>query len=47
VSSTEELNYSTALDWFGLRFVPDSWTLAIADGASAAQKDHLRALLVQ
>jgi predicted metalloprotease with PDZ domain len=47
VSSTDELDYTAALDWFGLRFVADSWTLAVRQDATPAQKDHLRALLAQ
>ena len=47
VSSTEELDYSDALDWFGLRFeTPDGptgrWTLVVRDGATAPQQKHLR-----
>lgn len=52
IASTEELDYSEALDWFGLRFAAvdgedakSSWNLAIRDGASDSQKARLRALL--
>jgi predicted metalloprotease with PDZ domain len=45
VSSTEELDYADALDWYGLSFVPGGWTLAARPDATAAQQDHLRALL--
>lgn len=52
IASTEELDYSEALDWFGLRFAAvdgaeakSIWNLAIRDGASDAQKARLRALL--
>jgi hypothetical protein len=46
LSSTEELDYTEALEWFGLRFAGDgSWTLEVLDGASAAQREHLSALL--
>jgi predicted metalloprotease with PDZ domain len=47
VSSTEELDYTDALDWFGLRFVtPDGptgkWSLEVRPDATAAQQEHLR-----
>ena len=47
VSTAEELDYSEALDWFGLRFVtPDgpmgSWSLAVRDDATADQQRHLK-----
>jgi predicted metalloprotease with PDZ domain len=45
VSSTDELDYTAALDWFGLQFVAGEWTLAVRDDATAAQKDHLHALV--
>ncbi len=52
VSSTEELDYEEALDWFGLRFAArdgedasQNWKLEVRDDASDAQKAHLRALL--
>ncbi len=46
LASTEELDYSEALDWFGLRFADDgSWTLEVRQDASEAQRQHLRALL--
>jgi predicted metalloprotease with PDZ domain len=44
VSSTEELDYAAALDWFGLQ-LSGTWTLAPREDATAAQKDHLRALV--
>ncbi len=48
ISSTEELDYVEALDWFGLRFVPSedpakAWTLEVRPGASEAQEARLRA----
>jgi predicted metalloprotease with PDZ domain len=50
VSSTEELDYAPALDWFGLRFAPaegsaKSWKLEVSPEANEEQKGHLRALL--
>jgi len=44
VSSADELDYTAALDWFGLQFVDGSWTLAVRQDATTAQRDHLRAL---
>jgi predicted metalloprotease with PDZ domain len=46
VASTEELNYTQALDWFGLTFgssdVPEKrWQLALRQDASQAQREHL------
>jgi predicted metalloprotease with PDZ domain len=48
ISSTEELDYQEALDWFGLRFAPaddpsKSWKLETLTEATEAQKEHLRA----
>jgi predicted metalloprotease with PDZ domain len=47
VSSTEELDYTEALDWFGLRFVtPDDptgkWSLEVRPDVTPAQQEHLR-----
>jgi predicted metalloprotease with PDZ domain len=47
LASTEELDYSEALDWFGLRFAPSEdpkkdWKLEVRADATEAQKDHLR-----
>jgi predicted metalloprotease with PDZ domain len=44
VASTEELDYTAALDWYGLQFVPGGWTLEARADASAAQKARLRSL---
>ena len=49
ISSTEELDYSEALDWYGLRFAPTDdptkrWMLELAPGATAEQRMHLAAL---
>jgi predicted metalloprotease with PDZ domain len=45
LASTEELDYSEALDWYGLGFAPDgSWTLEVREDATDAQREHLRAL---
>jgi predicted metalloprotease with PDZ domain len=48
IASTEELDYTEALDWFGLRFTPsgagrpaNSWQLEILPKATATQKQHL------
>ena len=46
LASTEELDYSEALEWFGLRFAGDgSWTLEILEDASESQRSHLQVLL--
>jgi predicted metalloprotease with PDZ domain len=44
-ATTEELDYSEALDWYGLRFADDgSWGLEVRDDASDAQRARLSAL---
>jgi predicted metalloprotease with PDZ domain len=50
LASTEELDYTEALDWFGLRFKPSedpakAWEIEAREDATEAQKDHLRARL--
>lgn len=50
VSSTDELDYSEALDWFGLRFMmPEGatgrWTIEVREDATPSQQEHLRAWL--
>ena len=52
LASTEELDYSEALDWFGLRFAKsdgqaaaNAWKLEISDDATEAQKSHLQRLI--
>ena len=52
LASTEELDYSEALDWFGLRFAEDNqpakaWQLAVRADASAQQKSRLQKWLGQ
>ncbi len=54
ISSVEELDYSEALDWFGLRFAPPDeqqpakrWRLEIRPDASAAQQKRIRVWLRQ
>jgi predicted metalloprotease with PDZ domain len=47
--STEELDYSEALEWFGLRFAPSAdstkaWNLEIRPDATPAQRARLNAL---
>lgn len=44
IASTEELNYTDALDWFGLRF-GTNWRLEIREDATASQRGRLRAWL--
>jgi predicted metalloprotease with PDZ domain len=50
IASTEELDYTEALDWYGLQFVkadgqPTTWKLEIQKAATESQKRHLQALL--
>jgi predicted metalloprotease with PDZ domain len=45
VSSTQEIDYDDALDWYGLRFAAGTWTLERRDDASAKQKARLTAWL--
>jgi predicted metalloprotease with PDZ domain len=46
LSSTEELDYSEALGWYGLRFAGDgSWSLERLDETTRDQREHLEALL--
>ena len=52
LSSVEELDYTEALDWFGLRFAENdqpanAWQLAVRADASAEQKLRLRKWLGQ
>ena len=49
LATTEELDYTEALDWFGLRFAPpagqqtaNTWKLEIRPDATQAQKTHLK-----
>ena len=49
LQTTEELDYTEALDWFGLRFdppsesgEPPSWRLEPRKDATEAQREHLR-----
>lgn len=51
LASTEELDYSEALDWYGLQFSAldekqptKNWSLGIREGATEAQKIHLQLL---
>jgi predicted metalloprotease with PDZ domain len=48
ISSTDELDYREALDWFGLRFAPaqdpaKAWSLEVREDATEGQKAHFRA----
>jgi predicted metalloprotease with PDZ domain len=49
LATTEELDYSEALDWYGLRFAPsenpqEAWKLEPRQDATAEQTAHLHAL---
>jgi predicted metalloprotease with PDZ domain len=50
VATTEEVDYSEMLEWFGLRFAPNDdpkkqWTLEIRPDATVQQTAHLKALV--
>ena len=50
ITSTEELDYREALDWFGLQFAPSgdpakAWRLEVREDATADQRAHFRALI--
>jgi predicted metalloprotease with PDZ domain len=54
LASTEELDYTEALDWFGLQFAKSdgrqpatAWKLEIRENATEAQKGRLQAWLVK
>lgn len=50
IASTDEIDYTEMLDWFGLRFVPNevpakAWTLEVRPDATTAQKEHFSAFM--
>ncbi|HYT88075.1 MAG TPA: hypothetical protein VEL76_05100 [Gemmataceae bacterium] len=50
LATTEELDYTEALEWFGLRFAPgegakNTWRLEVRADATAVQQERLRAWL--
>src|SRR5579864_1316915 len=49
VATTEEVDYSEMLDWFGLRFMTDdpakAWTLEVRPDRTPAQQEHLAVFL--
>jgi predicted metalloprotease with PDZ domain len=45
IASPGELDYTEALEWFGLRFAPGTNTLEVREDATEAQRAHLHALL--
>ncbi len=53
IATTEEVDYTEMLDWFGLRFMTDSgdptktWTLEVRPDATAAQKQHFAAFMAR
>lgn len=57
VATTEEVDYTEMLEWFGLRFVPQdaaatpdpakAWTLEVRPDATAAQKEHFAAFMAR
>jgi predicted metalloprotease with PDZ domain len=46
-ASTEELEYTDALAWFGLRFAPGTWTIEALPAPTRQQRDQLSAWLPQ
>jgi predicted metalloprotease with PDZ domain len=50
VASTDELDYTEMLEWYGLRFAAatglpaQAWTLEVCEDATEAQRAHLRAM---
>jgi predicted metalloprotease with PDZ domain len=49
IATTEEVDYSEMLDWFGLRFMtgdPEkAWALEVRPDATAAQREHFAAFM--
>ena len=50
IATTEEVDYTEMLDWFGLRFMTGddptkTWTLEVRPDAMAAQREHLAAFM--
>jgi predicted metalloprotease with PDZ domain len=45
LATTDELDYTEALDWFGLRFQQKTWRLEIREDATAEQTGRLQAWL--
>ncbi len=47
LATTEELDYSAALEWYGLRFAapPEAWTLEVLPDPTDLQRQHLEAWL--
>ena len=50
IATTQEVDYTEMLDWFGLRFAPaddpaKAWTLEVRPDATPAQAQHLTAFL--
>lgn len=46
IATTDEIDYSEMLDWFGLRFDPaKEWTLEVRPDATAAQQAHFAAFM--
>ena len=52
IATTEEIDYTEMLDWFGLRFAPSddpakAWTLQIRPDATRAQKRHFASFMAR
>jgi predicted metalloprotease with PDZ domain len=52
IATTEEVDYTEMLDWFGLRFAPSddpakAWALEVRPGATPAQKRHFASFMAR
>ena len=47
LATTEELDYTETLDWFGLRFQDKSWRLEVRENATEAQRGRLQRWLAK
>ena len=52
IATTDEIDYTEMLDWFGLRFAPNedparAWTLEVRPDATAAQRTHFAAFMAR
>jgi predicted metalloprotease with PDZ domain len=52
IATTDEVDYTEMLDWFGLRFAQNedparAWTLEVRPDATAAQKEHFAAFMAR
>ena len=48
IATTDEIDYSEMLDWFGLRFDPaKEWTLEVRPDATSEQQAHFAAFMAR